>query len=73
MIVAADGPRAARRLCVELVSGQLPHAVVTVPEVVDYDHTLLSYLEQHGDHPDDADGWATFDDAEAVAAILDRG
>lgn len=72
MIVSAGSPRAARRQCVELISDRLPHAVVTVPEVVDYNHALLSFLERHGAHPDDPDDWATFDDAEAVSEVLDR-
>ncbi len=73
MIVSAGSPRAARRQCVELVSDRLPHAVVTVPEVVDYNHALLSFLERYGEHPDDGpDQWATFDDAEAVCEALDR-
>lgn len=74
MIVGADGPRAARRVCVELISERFPHAVVTVPEVVDYNCALLSYLERHGQHPDDVDEteYASFDDARAVAELLDR-
>jgi hypothetical protein len=72
MIVTADGPRAAQRSCVELISQRLPHAVVTVPEVVDYNYALLSFLEQHGQHPDDIDGYATFDDRAVVADLLDR-
>ncbi len=69
MIVAAADRRSAQRLCVELVTTRLPQSVVTVPEVVDYNHALLTFLEQHGEHPDDV---ATFDDAEAVSHILDR-
>lgn len=72
MIVSATGHRQAQRRCVELVTGQLPQVVVTVPEVVDYNHALLSFLEQHGEHPDDADDLATFHDAHAVAEVLDR-
>jgi hypothetical protein len=71
MIVPADNERAARRICVERVATLLPAAVVTVPEVVDYNHALLSFLEQHGEHPDDAE-YARFDDASAVAEVLDR-
>lgn len=70
MIVSASSPRAARRQCVELISDRLPAAVVTVPEVVDYNHALLSFLERHGEESDG--GWATFDDAHAVAEVLDR-
>lgn len=72
MIVCAASPRAAARLCVERISERLPHAVVTIPEIVDYNHALLSFLEQHGEHPDDVDVLATFDDAQAVAEVLDR-
>lgn len=72
MIVSAASPRAAGRLCVERISQRLPHAVVTIPEIVDYNHALLSFLEQHGEHPDDIDGLATFDDAHVVAEVLDR-
>lgn len=70
MIVSARSPRAARQHCVELISDRLPEAVVTVPEVVDYNRALLSFLERHGEESDG--GWATFDDAEAVAEVLDR-
>lgn len=69
MIVSATGPRDAQRQCVERVSSALPQAVVTVPEVVDYNRALLSYLERHGDAMNED---ATFDDPEAVAEVLDR-
>ncbi len=72
MIVAAGDPRSAIRVCVESISARLPQSVVTVAEIVDYNHALLTFLEQHGEHPDDVDGVATFDDREAVAHILDR-
>lgn len=73
MIINAPDPRSATRLCVELISARLPQSVVTVAEIVDYDHALLAFLEQHGEHPDDVEGVALFDDGEAVAHILDRG
>ncbi|MFN8127066.1 MAG: hypothetical protein U0R64_11235 [Candidatus Nanopelagicales bacterium] len=75
MIVTASGPRGARRACVERVAQLLPAAVVTVPEVVDYNHALLAFLEQQGRHPDDpadSDEFGWFDDAQAVAEVLDR-
>lgn len=72
MIVGADSHRAARRVCVEQVALLLPGAVVTVPEVVDYNHALLAFLEQHGEHPDDPDDLAYFHDAHVVAEVLDR-
>lgn len=72
MLVSADSQRGARRVCVENVALMLPAAVVTVPEVVDYNHALLSFLEQHGEHPDDPDDSAYFHDAHVVAEVLDR-
>ncbi|MEI2717368.1 MAG: hypothetical protein V9E98_10290 [Candidatus Nanopelagicales bacterium] len=88
MIVSATGPREAQRQCVERVTDALPQAVVTVPEVVDYNRALLSYLDRHGDSlagddvtGDDVTGGnldddtvtnATFDDAQAVAELLER-
>lgn len=69
LIVGAATPRAARRECVERVSERLPQAVVTVPEVVDYNCALLSFLERHGELEDD---WATFSDEAVVAEVLDR-
>lgn len=70
LIISAVSQRAAQRACVELVARAVPEAVVTVPEVVDYDRALLTYLERHGDMGDElAD---RFDDADAVAEALDR-
>lgn len=72
MIVGAPDARSATRVCVESISDRLPQSVVTVYEIVDYDHALVAFLEQHGEHPDDVSPVATFDDAEAVAHILDQ-
>jgi hypothetical protein len=71
LIVAATSRRAAVHEIVERVAAALPHAVVTVPQVVDYDASLLCHLELQGCDFDDS--WAVFDDCTAVAAVLDRG
>lgn len=69
LIVAAPSRQSARREAVARVAELLPHAVVTVPSVVDYDSALLSHLELQGC---DFDDWAVFDDCVAVAGALDR-
>lgn len=75
MIVTAGSQRAARRYCVELVADAVPEAVVTVPEVVDYDEALVDYLDRHGDWgtpAPDCGGYPSFDDAAVAAEVLDR-
>lgn len=70
LIVAAASRRAAKRETVARVARAVPHAVVTVPDVVDYDTALLSYLDRCGD--DLVEPWACFDDCAAVTGALDR-
>lgn len=69
-LVCARSPRAARRRVVALIAEAVPHAVVTVPDVVDYDTALLQFLERHADDPDLLD--CRFDDCIAVHDALDR-
>lgn len=70
VLVSARSPRAARRRVVALIAEAVPHAVVTVPDVVDYDTALLEFLARHSDDPELLD--CRFDDCLAVADSLDR-
>lgn len=70
MIVPAPSRRAAQRVCVELVAGVVPQAVVTVPDVVDYDAALVDYLDRRSDFAGELPD--LLDDALAVAEVLDR-
>ena len=70
VLVCARSPRAARRRVVALIAEAVPHAVVTVPDVVDYDTALLEFLARHSDDPEVLD--CRFDDCLAVADALDR-
>lgn len=69
LIVTAPSRRGAEREAALRIAAALPHAVVTVPQVVDYDAALLCHLELQGC---DFDDWAIFDDGVAVAGALDR-
>lgn len=70
VLVCAGSQRAARRMVVSLIADAVPHAVVTVPDVVDYDSALLHYLERHSSDLDLLP--ADFDDCAAVTHALDR-
>lgn len=74
LLICARSLRAARRQVVALIADAVPHAVVTVPDVVDYDAALLDYLDRHGhrcgQEPDVVE--AFFDDGAAVHHTLDR-
>lgn len=75
LLIHAQSARDAKRVCVELVAAAAPDAVVSVPEVVDYETALVDHLDRQGladflDAPGFSD-LAEFDDVMAIADVLD--